>query len=156
MTGFSLWRRVSMRDKEVSRISHDSIRYGISLICALPKSSPPDCFYLRCALTLTSRHGRLQIPHSSLFGMIKKGHPVGYPFLIWRRVRDLNPRYQNGTQHFQCCSFGRSDNSTRPNESRRIQLPDYYTQSREKNQALFANLLFQQQKAGAPPGRSCR
>ena len=33
-------------------------------------------------------------------------------FFIWRRVRDLNPRYGvHRTHDFQSCSFGRSDNS---------------------------------------------
>ena len=29
----------------------------------------------------------------------------------WRRVRDSNPRFLLGTQHFECCTFDHSDNS---------------------------------------------
>ena len=34
-------------------------------------------------------------------------------FLLWRRVRDSNPRYFR-TQHFECCTFDHSDNSPFP------------------------------------------
>ena len=34
----------------------------ISLIYALPQNSPQDCFDLRDALALISRHGRLRVP----------------------------------------------------------------------------------------------
>ena len=30
---------------------------------------------------------------------------------FWRRVRDSNPRFLLGTQHFECCTFDHSDNS---------------------------------------------
>ena len=30
---------------------------------------------------------------------------------LWRRVRDSNPRFLVGTQHFECCTFDLSDNS---------------------------------------------
>ena len=60
---------------------------------------------------------------------------------LWRRVRDLNPRYQKGTQHFQCCSFGHSDNSTCGQMNALIQLPIYYIQFRRKNQYLFSKFF---------------
>ena len=48
-----------------------------SPICALAENSPRDCFRLRCALTLTSWHARLQIPHSTLIKS-KTPAPRGY------------------------------------------------------------------------------
>ena len=37
-------------------------------------------------------------------------NPHGY-WTFWRRVRDSNPRFLLGTQHFECCTFDHSDNS---------------------------------------------
>lgn len=117
------------------------VSYPLNPICALPADSPLDCRHLRHFARLMPRHGRLQIPHSTFFGDKQTRHPRGRLVCLWRRVWDLNPRYQNGTQHFQCCSFGRSDNSTRPNESLCIQLLTHYIQSTAKNQAFFKKIL---------------
>ena len=37
-------------------------------------------------------------------------NPLVY-WTFWRRVRDSNPRFLLGTQHFECCTFDHSDNS---------------------------------------------
>ena len=37
-------------------------------------------------------------------------NPIVY-WTFWRRVRDSNPRFLLGTQHFECCTFDHSDNS---------------------------------------------
>ena len=37
-------------------------------------------------------------------------NPLVY-WTFWRRVRDSNPRFLFGTQHFECCTFDHSDNS---------------------------------------------
>ena len=37
-------------------------------------------------------------------------NPLVY-WTFWRRVRDSNPRFLVGTQHFECCTFDLSDNS---------------------------------------------
>ena len=42
----------------------------ISLIYALPKISPQDCFYLRFFARLEPRHGRLRFPPSPLVGQM--------------------------------------------------------------------------------------
>ena len=43
-----------------------------SLIYALPKNSPPDCFYLRFFAQLEPRHGRLRFPPSPLCFLMAK------------------------------------------------------------------------------------
>ena len=42
----------------------------ISLIYALPKNSPQDCFYLRFFAQLEPRHGRLRFPPSPLLSQM--------------------------------------------------------------------------------------
>ncbi len=41
----------------------------------------------------------------------KKKKAADATFSFWRRVRDSNPRFLVGTQHFECCTFDLSDNS---------------------------------------------
>ena len=36
---------------------------------------------------------------------------IFFMFLLWRRVRDSNPRFLLGTRHFECRTFDLSDNS---------------------------------------------
>ena len=73
----------------------------------------------------------------------QKARHIVTGFSLWRRVRDLNPRYQNGTQHFQCCSFGRSDNSTCGQMilgNAVFQLLNYYIRYFQKNQVFLKKI----------------
>ena len=47
-----------------------------------------------------------------LFGQRKNANLcIKISVLLWRRVRDSNPRSLSGSQHFECCTFDLSDNS---------------------------------------------
>ena len=102
VTGFSLRRRVSML------YLYDTVH----LACCQSQNR-----YVTSALSLRifARLSLGTVAFKSLTLLCKnmKDRPLMETvFTYRRRVRDLNPRYQKGTQHFQCCSFGRSDNST--------------------------------------------
>ena len=52
-------------------------------------------------------------PYFKRFSGIEKAHRNSIKITVdfWRRVRDSNPRFLLGTQHFECCTFDHSDNS---------------------------------------------
>ena len=112
-----------------------------SPICALAENSPRDCFRLRCALTLTSWHARLQIPHSTLIKS-KTPAPRGYrcyyygvEWGIWtlgtRKVHSISsaaPSATRTTLHVVELNV-------------HFQLLNYYIQFCEKNQVFFEKCL---------------
>ena len=69
------WRRVRVFYIKVIGISHDNTKGDEEGMIALVKNDSPNHFCPRCALTLTSWHTRLHIPHSTQCGKIIKGHP---------------------------------------------------------------------------------
>ena len=74
-------------------------------------SNTPKCPKSPCSFQKTgcSFHGFEPI----LSKRAKKKSPANLLvyWTFWRRVRDSNPRFLLGTQHFECCTFDHSDNS---------------------------------------------
>ena len=71
-------------------------------------------------------------------------NPLVY-WTFWRRVRDSNPRFLLGTQHFECCTFDHSDNSPclfSPGFLSRNLLKNSLERKQERRQKIFDFEIF--------------
>ena len=74
-------------------------------------SNTPKCRKSPCSFQKTSCSFHSLEPILSKRAKKKSpANPLVY-WTFWRRVRDSNPRFLLGTQHFECCTFDHSDNS---------------------------------------------